>query len=143
MIGFGEYAAQLRAAAASVKPLLELTLEFEMKVLALEARELPGAGHPFWPPLAEVTEEEKARLGYGVPDPLLREGELRDGIEGGAEGSVGYLGNSDQKAVYHEIGTAKMPARPIYAYTLNHHIPRLVTVFDNLAVEIITGARRV
>jgi phage gpG-like protein len=77
-----------------------------------------------WEPLSEETLEGwgghpgKIELGYAPPDnPLVREGDLRDavthdvhdfeaviGVKEGAEGDI---------MVYHELGTSKMPARPV------------------------------
>ena len=138
MISFGAYAAQLRAAAASAPALIEATLDAEMKKLAEIARGWPGRYHPGWPPLTAATMEDRERHGYAPNQPLLREGELRDGIIGGAEGLVGYLGNTVHHAIFHEIGWSGGPPRPIYSSVLTENLPQLELAFNDLARRLLT-----
>lgn len=70
-------------------------------------------GFPAWAPLAESTEAEKARLGYPSDAPLLRTGDMRDGISHQVEGLEALIGSPDQTMVWHELGTSKMPPRPV------------------------------
>jgi phage gpG-like protein len=78
--------------------------------------ENPAAGpFPAWQELADSTKEEKERLGYfGVVseyDSLLRTGEMRDSIEHKVEGHEAAVGSNDDKAVWQELGTDKIPPR--------------------------------
>lgn len=68
---------------------------------------------PEWAPLAESTEDEKARLGFDAGAPLLRTGELRDSISHETHGLEAVIGSTDERMVFHEFGTSKMPARPV------------------------------
>jgi len=43
--------------------------------------------------------------------PLRETGELRASIEWNAEGNEGYVGSNNDKAVWHELGTARIPPR--------------------------------
>jgi hypothetical protein len=148
VISFGDFAARLRAAAADCRPLLEATLNVEMIAIGERAKELPGdPGDPSWPGLAEATIEDKEYLsskGKSVPppNPLLRTARLKNSIEGGAIGLAGVIGAGDYVMVFHEFGTSKMPPRPIFSLILRREIPRLKAVFDQVAVELLTGTTK-
>jgi len=74
-----------------------------------------GAVGPFsaWAPLEDSTEAGKALAGYPLGAPLLATGEMRDSISHETHGLEVVIGSKDQKMVYHEFGTEKMPARPV------------------------------
>lgn len=139
MISLGEWAAQLKAAAAACRPELEATLLVEMVRMGQEAAEMPGKEQGHWPPLAAATLYEKARLGYEIPAPLLRTGVLKGSIRGEVSGLEGAIGSTDVKAVYHEFGTSRMPPRPIYSYTMQKNLPQLETAFGLLAMRLLGG----
>ena len=65
-----------------------------------------------WAPLADSTENEKARLGYAVDAPLLRDGTLRDSIKHEVAGLEAVVGSESDIAAYQEFGTDKIPPRP-------------------------------
>lgn len=67
---------------------------------------------PKWQQLAAETQAERARLGYAPNDPLLRDGILARSIQITIKGDTGYVGSDDPVAVYQELGTARIPARP-------------------------------
>jgi phage gpG-like protein len=67
---------------------------------------------PAWAPLADSTEEEKARLGYPPDAPLLREGDLKNSFSHEVRGLEAVVGSTDPVMVYHEFGTSRMPPRP-------------------------------
>ena len=52
-----------------------------------------------------------ARKGRG-DSPLLETGELRNSIEHTIGDKVAWVGSNNDKAVWHELGTSKMPPRP-------------------------------
>lgn len=84
---------------------------------------------PAWPELADSTKDDRARLGYTENDPLLRSGELRDTIGHEVHGLEAVIGSTDEKMVFHEFGTSKMPARPVLgpaAFTSKSAIEKLV-----------------
>jgi phage gpG-like protein len=98
------------------------TIELEMKVLdhaivaracemiAAEARRVIGEGYDDWPALAPSTLAKKM-----MNTPLLETGELRGSIEWNSEGDRGEVGSNLEKAVWHELGTARIPARSFLA----------------------------
>jgi len=101
-----------------------------------------GGGFPAWSPLRPSTEARKAALGYPADAPLLATGEMRDSISHTVVrrmlGASVVVGSSDQKMVYHEFGTSKMPPRPVLGPAMFHakeDIERIgaVTLFEFLA----------
>lgn len=106
-------------------PTEHAVLERAAAVIEREARAEIGhlqtaVGHfPAWPSLAATTIEGykgfpgKAGLGFSPPDydPLLRTGEMRDSIKSSVSGRELRVGSDLDIAVWHELGTAKMPAR--------------------------------
>lgn len=93
-------------------------LEKAAKLIENDAKRQIGhyqdAVGPFqdWAPLADSTEAEKARLGYPVDAPLLREGHLRDSIEHEVSGLEAVVGSKSDVAEYQEFGTRTIPPRP-------------------------------
>lgn len=82
-----------------------------------------------WAPLADSTEDEKARLGYPADAPLLRTGEMRDSIEHQVKGLEAVIGSPSDKLYYQEFGTDKIPPRPVIgpaAYRNQQTIQRVV-----------------
>ncbi len=96
---------------------IDAAMERSCKIVQARAKGLIGHEQPEWPPLDESTIAEKQRLGYPVPAPLLRTGEMRDSIQWEApehdgDDTVGWVGSNNEKAVYHELGTSRIPPRP-------------------------------
>lgn len=87
------------------------------QVIEKDAKERIGAYQaatgpfPAWAPLADSTEEEKARLGYPLDAPLERTGELRDSIEHEVLGLEAVVGSKLEKAAWMEFGTDRAPPR--------------------------------
>jgi phage gpG-like protein len=103
---------------ADIKLAEEAAVAMAMKIVQRTAKRMIGkSGNPFWPELAQSTIEDKIRHGWPVPSPLLRTGELRDSIETAGpfrSGNTvrGYVGSNNDKAVWHELGTSRVPPRP-------------------------------
>jgi len=70
--------------------------------------------YPAWAPLAAATEAQKARMGFPSDAPLLASGAMRDNISTEMSGNEAVIGSPDDRAVYHEFGTSKMPPRPVF-----------------------------
>jgi len=114
-----------------------------------KARSLIGQERPEWLALADVTVEEKTRLGYvgrvSATDPLLRTGEMRDSIEfelledlGTGVSAVIY--SNDEKAVVQELGGGYIPPRPFLATAMRQELPLLSERFS-LAAERVFGTK--
>lgn len=69
---------------------------------------------PTWPELAEATKDRRVAAGYTENDPLLASGEMKSLNDSEQHGLTGVVGSKDPKMVFHEFGTDRMPARPIY-----------------------------
>jgi len=78
----------------------------------------PEAG-PFvaWAELAESTKAERSRLGFSENEPLLRRGDLRDSIERQVEIDEAQVGSNDDRMVWQELGTARIPPRSVLGST--------------------------
>lgn len=118
------------------------------EVLA-DAREQIGAyqpavgSYPAWEPLAESTEEEKARLGAPADAPLERFGELKKSFKSDppTEDSI-LFGSDDPVMEFHEFGTVKMPPRPALGPALLKRIDRVQQIFGANAVRAIVNGQR-
>jgi phage gpG-like protein len=75
-------------------------------MVCAEAKRVIGEGYPEWPALSPETLAQKMRN-----TPLLETGEMRDSIEWNAQENEGHVGSNNDKAVWHELGTSKIPAR--------------------------------
>ena len=88
----------------------ERELSIERSCVVLEKRIIGAFGtYEFfpWEPLAPATIARK-----GADTPLVETGELRDSIAHNSDENEGYVGTDNEKAKWHEFGTAAIPARP-------------------------------
>lgn len=79
-----------------------------------------GAIGPFakWEELADSTKLDRAAKGFTENDPLLRTGKLRDSISHEVHGLSAAVGSTEDVMVYQELGTEKIPPRPVLAPAL-------------------------
>ena len=89
-----------------------------------------------WAPLAESTEAQKARMGYPSGAPLLASGAMRDNITHEIAGNEAVIGSPDDKAVFHEFGTSKMPPRPIFGPAAYKNLEKLHNL---IGVQVVAG----
>lgn len=68
---------------------------------------------PAWDELAESTKDDRVRQGYTENDPLRRSGETAETISHETTDLTTVVGSPDEKMVWFEFGTDKMPARPV------------------------------
>jgi phage gpG-like protein len=108
LIGF---AAQMRAVDHDLEALGPKIVERACQIVQKKAKAAIGQEHELWAPLAESTISDKQAHGYATPKPLLRTGELRDSIEYTVHGNEGCVGSNSDIAVYHELGTSRIPPR--------------------------------
>lgn len=66
-----------------------------------------------WEALADATEASKSLAGYPMDAPLLASGDMQNSITHTTHALEAVIGSTDEKMVYHEFGTPKMPARPV------------------------------
>lgn len=90
---------------------------------------------PAWAPLAESTEQHKAAMGYPAGAPLLATGDMRENISHQVEGNEAAVGSPDDRAVYHEFGTSRMPPRPIFGPAVFRNEERIQRILGGAIVE--------
>jgi phage gpG-like protein len=102
-----EFVAKTKAIDHDLKKVEHAIIVKACEMVAGEARRVIGEGYLEWPALQPETLAKK--LGAG---PLLETGELRASIEWNAEGNEGFVGTDNEKGLWHELGTSKIPPRP-------------------------------
>lgn len=124
---------------------LDKVLEHVEKVAKAEfGTYQPGVGpFPAWPELADATKDDRVAQGFSENDPLLRTGEARDSIEHQREGLEGVVGSADEKMVWFEFGTAKMPARPVLGPAAFLSRPAIEKLVGAAAVAGLIGADQI
>lgn len=102
----------------------------------------PAVG-PFqdWAPLADATEDEKARLGYPLDAPLLREGALRESITHEVHGLEAIVGSASPVAAFQEFGTSTIPPRPFIGPAAFHNKEAIKAIAGGAAVSGLTGGQ--
>lgn len=128
----GALALHFVASAAATVQTLQTGLEAAITLVENTARseigELQPAVGPFnaWAPLAESTVDAK-----GHDRPLIDTGEMLASFQHEVDKRAleAIAGATDEKMIWHELGTSKMPARPVWgpaAYRCQEAIAKLV-----------------
>lgn len=119
------------------------------KLIKQEARKEIGVyqpqvgAYPAWEPLAESTEDEKARLGAPPDAPLLRWGDLQKSFRSDPPSATEVVvGSTDPVMEYHEFGTSKMPPRPALGPALYKSIEAIQKIIGGSGVRAIVGGQR-
>ncbi|HHA1936229.1 TPA: hypothetical protein ACOEP6_004741 [Enterobacter ludwigii] len=128
-LSLSDLAKVFTSAGPHIHTALEAGLEVVARTIEEEAKEEIGVYQPAvgpfdaWAPLAESTKADRVRQGYSEDDPLLRSGELRDSISHRVMGLAAVVGSTDDKAVWQEYGTDRIPPRPFIgpAYVKSFH----------------------
>ncbi len=139
------FAEHLEKTAVAVPVAQHKALGTALVILEKDMREQVGhyqaqhGPHPAWAPLADSTEDEKARLGYPADAPLLREGDLQDSFRHEQNGDEGIVGSTDPKMVYHEFGTNRMPPRPVVGPALFKNRKEIERLVGEATFEVVSG----
>lgn len=132
----------LASAAVAVKQAEHSSLKKAALLIQNEAKREIGhyqsAVGPFpeWAPLAESTEAQKASKGYRANAPLEATGEMRDNITHQISSLDAVIGSPDERAVFHEFGTSKMPPRPIFGPAVYKNLEKLHFI---IGAEVVAG----
>lgn len=144
----GDFAAHLLTLQAGELIALEAGLEHVLVHMERVAKDelghyQPAVGpFPAWAELAESTKESKLSRGYDPDEPLLNEGDLRNSISHEHRGLEGAMGSTSQIMVYHEFGTAKMPARPVIGPAAFRSHEKIVKIIGSaMLVGLVSGRR--
>lgn len=111
MMTLGELAKVFGTAIAETAAARHEALEKAAELIEGEAKRVIGTYKYGWPELAESTKKDRVRKGFPENEPLLRTGEMRDSIEHTAGVETAYVGSNNDKAVWQELGTSRIPPR--------------------------------
>ena len=89
-------------------------LEAAAAILEAEAKSYPGTYQDGWAALAESTIAQKQT----GDSPLLETGEMRDSIAHNSDEHVAYVGSNNPKMTWQELGTDRIPPRPVLGLAL-------------------------
>jgi phage gpG-like protein len=95
-----------------------------------------------WPPLAESTKKDRVNKGFSEDEPLLRTGELRDSINITVGHNEASIGSNNDKAVWHELGTSRVPPRPFLEPALKEKTPKVLDLIGRQIVGKLSGTER-
>ena len=147
MISLRQAVEHMERARLALRPALVLEVKRCMEKAADKAKGFIGEYQQGWAPLAAATLTDKAAKGFGVPDPLLRSGELRDSLSGQAEemldGVHGVVGSTSPNMIFSEMGTKNEPPRPVLSPALIQSEPEIATALGELAVRLLTPGGRI
>jgi phage gpG-like protein len=107
-------------------------IEEACKMVCEEAKAVLGTDGYDWPALSPETKKTQ-------PGMLLETGEMRDSIEWTAEKNEGFVGSDNDKALWHELGTTKMPARSFLMGAALHKMPEIMLMAAELAMKKMAG----
>lgn len=128
---------------------LKAGLEEVAKLVEKEAKKEIGHYQPevgsfqAWPELADSTKADRVRQGYTENDPLLRSGELRDSYEHKTSGLEAIIGSESNIALYHELGTSKMPERPVLGPAAFKNKEKIRAILGAAAVSGLLGSEKI
>ena len=143
MMDLKQFAAMLERGIAETVPAIEIGLDKVGTLAQTIAAELPGHYQPGWAPLAESTLKDKEAKGFPVPSPLKRTGEMAGSYKKEldlAELAV-VVGSDEPKALWQEMGTSRIPPRPVLAPAMSRSLPYAGDVFGEIAVKLLTGRK--
>jgi phage gpG-like protein len=133
------------AAFAAFLPVLALEVEHEKHkvleksavIVEKEAKRVIGTYDYGWPPLKPATIARKAT----GDSPLLETGEMRDSIEHNVDSHEARIGSNNDKAVWQELGTSRIPPRSFLGGALQHKADEIVKVIGQDIVKVIEGKK--
>jgi phage gpG-like protein len=112
-LAFASFLTELKIALPTAE---HVALERAAVIVETEAKRVLGTHDYGWPPLAASTIASKAT----GDSPLLETGEMRDSIEHNVDGRSAFVGSDNDKALWHELGTSRVPPRPFLSGALAH-----------------------
>jgi phage gpG-like protein len=104
------------------------------EMVCAEAKRVIGEGYPYWPALSPETLARKM-----MNTPLLETGELRASIEWQAHGLEGQVGSNNDKAIWHELGTSKIPPRSFLMGAALRMEPKIYKMAERAVVAVMLG----
>lgn len=114
-----QFLAHLTAAELALKQSSHRALDRAAQIIEEDAKAQFGeyqdqvGPFPAWTPLADATKANRVREGFPEDEPLLRTGDLRDSISREVDGNEAAVGSTSDVMVYQELGTSRIPPRPV------------------------------
>jgi len=105
------------------------------EMVAAEAKRVLGTYDYDWPQLKAETIAHKMR----GDSPLLETGELKNSITWNSSGNEGHVGSNLDKAVWHELGTSKIPPRPFLAGAAIHMEEKIHKLAARAVMAVMMG----
>ncbi len=143
------FALHLAASEAIWRRRRRMALEQAAMLIKKDAREQIGryqpavGAYPQWAPLAESTDEEKARLGAPADAPLLRWGDLKRSFRSTLISDEEVIvGSIDPNMDWHEFGTIKMPPRPVLGPALLKNIEQIQRLLGGAILDSVISGQR-
>ncbi len=133
------FVAELALLSRAVDKSGTVILEKAARVVRDESRSWIGDEHSEWPALAPATIADETAKGFPAPKPLLRTGELRDSIEYTVGETEAAVGSNSDKAVWHELGTSRVPPRSSLRAAAMAVEPRIHRMAAATAVAVLSG----
>jgi phage gpG-like protein len=104
------------------------------EMVCAEAKRVIGEGYPEWPALQPATLARKM-----MATPLLETGEMRASIEWQSHGLEGAVGSNNDKAVWQELGTSRIPPRSFLMGAAVHMEEKIHKMAARAVMAIIAG----
>jgi phage gpG-like protein len=130
-----EFVAKTKAIEHDLKKVEHAIVARACQMVADEARRVLGEGYAEWPALQPETIARKMRGNT----PLLETGELRASIQWNSHGNEGYVGSNNDKAVWHELGTSKIPPRPFLMGAAIRMEPQIHAMAARAVMAVMAG----
>lgn len=128
------FAAHVLTLAADMEHANHVALERAAVIVETEAKDVIGTYRYGWPPLAPSTLARKA-----ADTPLLETGEMRDSIEHVSNSEEANIGSNNDKALWHELGTKKIPPRSFLAGAAMHKGEEVAQVIGRTITSALVG----
>jgi phage gpG-like protein len=129
------FAAHLTTLERDLKMVEHAIIARACEMVCNEAKRVLGTYDYGWPQLKPETIARKMR----GDSPLLETGELRASIEWTADGNQGWVGSNNDKAVWHELGTSRVPPRPFLAGAAQHVEHEIHKMAAKAVVAVLAG----
>src|SRR6266550_2601133 len=128
------FVAHLKAVEHDMNTLGPAVVAKACEMVCAEAKRVIGEGYPYWPALKPETLARKM-----MNTPLLETGELRASIEWNASGNEGHVGSNNDKAVWHELGTSRIPPRSFLMGAAMAMEPKIYKMAERAVVAVMLG----
>lgn len=115
----GAFVSHMIAVQRNIEAHASRGLDRAARLIEEDARGRPGhyqpavGPFPAWAPLSASYEAKKVAAGFPANSPLVRSGDMRDSIGRTVRGMEAVVGATDPTMVFHELGTSRMPPRPV------------------------------